>query len=90
MDRLAGVVLVGRDRAGISSALKTFPPDVPVIEIQDTQPTAMTEVVAAAASLVAAGEVVLLAPACASWDMYDNYGHRGDMFAAAVNAMGES
>jgi len=90
VDRLAGVVLLGRDRAGISSALKTFAPDVPVIEIQDTQPTAMTEVVAAATSLVAAGEVVLLAPACASWDMYDNYGHRGDMFAAAVNAMGES
>ena len=30
------------------------------------------------------GDVVLLSPACASFDMYDSYQHRGDAFRAAV------
>ncbi len=30
------------------------------------------------------GDVVLLSPACASFDMYDSYQHRGDTFRAAV------
>jgi len=30
---------------------------------------------------------VLLSPACASFDMFRDYGHRGDVFAAAVMAL---
>jgi len=47
----------------------------------------MEEAVTLAASLARAGDTVLLSPACASFDMFENYGHRGRVFAAAVQRM---
>ncbi len=44
----------------------------------------MEEAVELSASFAGAGDVVLLSPACASFDMFDNYGHRGQVFAAAA------
>ncbi|WP_067832429.1 UDP-N-acetylmuramoyl-L-alanine--D-glutamate ligase [Actinomadura kijaniata] len=86
-DRLRGVVLLGRDRARIAEALARHAPDVPVVDVADTDTGAMDRVVTEAAGLAQPGDTVLLAPAGASWDMFTSYGARGDAFAAAVRRL---
>ncbi|MBW3084405.1 UDP-N-acetylmuramoylalanine--D-glutamate ligase [Austwickia sp. TVS 96-490-7B] len=83
-DRLRGVVLMGVDRDQIATALARHAPDVPIVDIDSTDNDVMDLVVQAAAEMAQPGDVVLLAPAAASLDMFAHYGVRGDAFAAAV------
>jgi len=87
--RLAGVVLIGADRAEIAAALARHAPDVPVRDVSAGDDGAMVEAVRCATELAQPGDVVLLAPAAASWDMFTSYGHRGDAFADAARAIVE-
>jgi UDP-N-acetylmuramoylalanine--D-glutamate ligase len=96
--RLAGVVLLGRDRGLIAASLARHAPTVPVQTVVSgdddgmdgtgvTGEAAMRDVVAAAARLARPGDTVLLAPAAASMDVFRDYGHRGRAFADAVRAL---
>jgi UDP-N-acetylmuramoylalanine--D-glutamate ligase len=83
-DRLRAVVLIGRDRGDIAAALARHAPEVPVVDVPDTDNRCMTVAVEHAARLASSGDTVLLSPACASMDLFTDYAARGDAFADAV------
>lgn len=85
--RMRGVVLMGVDREVIAKALAEHAPNVPVRVVTDTSETAMKQVVSYAAQMAEPGDTVLLAPGCASWDMYRDYSQRGDVFAHEVKEL---
>ena len=87
-DRLAGVVLLGVDAPMIESALSRHAPDVPRQVVPGKDDDVMLKVVRAAVAMAAPGDVVLLAPAAASLDMYSSYAARGNAFADAALALG--
>ena len=68
-------LLIGRDAPLIEKALAG---------VRVERCASLEEAVARAASIAQPGEAVLLSPACASFDMFRDYKHRGDVFAAAV------
>ncbi|MEB8340395.1 UDP-N-acetylmuramoyl-L-alanine--D-glutamate ligase [Streptomyces endophyticus] len=86
--RLRGVVLIGADRALIREALQRHAPEVPVVDLDRTDTGAMSAAVQEAARLARTGDTVLMAPACASMDMFTNYNKRGEAFAEAVRELG--
>src|SRR5262249_47567823 len=90
-DRLRAAVLIGRDRDVIAQALARHAPDVPVITVDADETgsghAAMERAVVAARDLAQPGDTVLLAPGCASLDMFANYAARGDAFVSAVQRL---
>ncbi len=76
-------VLLGRCAGEIRDSLARHAPDVPALLASD-----MDHAVGQARRLARDGDVVLLAPAAASMDMFTDYAHRGEAFAAAVRALG--
>jgi UDP-N-acetylmuramoylalanine--D-glutamate ligase len=81
--RARAVVLIGRDADRLAQAIAGS--GVPV-----ERAAGMDEAVQAAFRASRAGDAVLLSPACASYDMFRNYAHRGDAFAAAVRRLAGS
>jgi UDP-N-acetylmuramoylalanine--D-glutamate ligase len=86
--RLRAVVLLGADRSVIAAALTRHAPDVRVIAVSGTDTLVMDRVVAEAARAAEVGDTVLLAPGCASKDLFTDYAARGDAFTAAVRRLG--
>ena len=78
-DKAKAVVLMGKDAGLIEKALNHC---VPVCLVDTVQ-----QAVTMAAELAKAGESVLLSPACASMDQFENYQDRGNKFAAAVRSL---
>ncbi|TYB44663.1 UDP-N-acetylmuramoyl-L-alanine--D-glutamate ligase [Actinomadura chibensis] len=88
--RLRGAVLMGRDRHRLAEALARHAPDVPVVDVPDTDTGAMDRVVTEASGLARPGDTVLLAPVGASFDMFTDYPARGDAFIAAVRRLADA
>ena len=78
-----GVVLIGRDASRIRQVLQDG--GVPLLDAAD-----MDDAVAQAAALAQSGDAVLMSPACASFDMFDNYGHRAEVFCKAVARLADA
>ena len=77
---LDGVVAIGQ---ATNDVLRVFDGLVPAVAAGTIE-----EAVGAAYRMAEPGGTVVLAPACASWDMFRDYGDRGDRFAAAVEHLG--
>ncbi len=78
-NKVRHVVLIGQDAKLIAAALE----GVCTPEFASD----MDSAVRACARVAQPGETVLLSPACASLDMFKDYAHRGDVFAAAVRSL---
>ena len=73
------VVLIGRDAPLIRAALADS-----AVPLHDA--ASMDDAVQQASALAQPGDAVLMSPACASFDMFDNYAHRAAVFVQAVHA----
>jgi UDP-N-acetylmuramoylalanine--D-glutamate ligase len=83
-DRLRGAVVFGVDRQQVAQAIRRHAPEVRLEVIDRTDTETMSDAVATAARWARPGDTVLLAPGCASLDMFTSYAARGDAFAEAV------
>ncbi|AGB41706.1 UDP-N-acetylmuramoylalanine--D-glutamate ligase [Halobacteroides halobius DSM 5150] len=80
-NKIKGLVLLGETADEIEDKVKEF-------GFTDTyQVSGIEEATHQASQLASQGDIVLLSPACASWDMFSSYKHRGKMFKKAVQSL---
>ena len=75
-EKVKELILIGEAANAMDTVLSEY--------VHTQRAESMDEAVKMAAELAVAGDTVLLAPACSSFDMFDNYGQRGDVFMQAV------
>ncbi|SEM41006.1 UDP-N-acetylmuramoylalanine--D-glutamate ligase [Paenibacillus sp. cl141a] len=84
--RVKAVVLLGETREKIANAAaKAGLKDIILVDNGEDAASTLTSAVRKAAGLAESGDIVLLSPACASWDMFPSYEARGRIFKEAVH-----
>jgi len=73
------LILIGRDAPLLARVLED------IVEIRHAQ--SMRDAVQIAAECTAIGDVVLLSPACSSFDMFDSFEHRGQVFCDEIRRL---
>ena len=83
---LRGAVIIGTDQAPMLEAFASQAPQIPLAVIDPSTPNeqVMERAVQEAGRMAQPGDVVLMAPACASFDQFKSYADRGDKFAQAA------
>ncbi|MSQ19913.1 MAG: UDP-N-acetylmuramoyl-L-alanine--D-glutamate ligase [Betaproteobacteria bacterium] len=74
------VILIGRDGPVIDRALAGS-------SVARIKALSMADAIDRAREMAVAGDIVLLSPACASFDMFNHYKHRGEVFSAIVKGL---
>ena len=77
--RVKRAYLLGETREKIRAAWSLFTPCTVV--------ASLLEAVQQSAANAVPGDIVLLSPACSSFDMFQNYQHRGEVFRQAIRAL---
>jgi len=87
--RIKAAILMGKDAGEIAAALTRHAPNIPYYLMPESNdgPATIKLAVRKAQELAVAGDTVLLAPACASMDQFNDYAHRGTSFADAVSEL---
>ncbi len=86
-DKLRGAVVIGVDRQMVADTLARLAPEVPVVVLDSPDRQVMDQAVQAAATMARPGDTVLMAPGCASLDIWPGYSARGDDFARAARTI---
>lgn len=80
--RIKAAVIIGKDQQPMCEAFAASAPDIPTTVIDPTDnETIMARAIDAAGAYAEPGDVILMAPACASMDQFVSYADRGDRFA---------
>ncbi|ANY69950.1 UDP-N-acetylmuramoylalanine--D-glutamate ligase [Paenibacillus sp. BIHB 4019] len=87
-DRLKGLVALGETRGKLGHVAELAGlAGVRLVEPEDSAEATLREAVRQAAALAAPGDIVLLSPACASWDMFTSYEQRGRIFKDSAHTL---
>lgn len=77
-------ILIGQTAEKIASAIKSYPRNMARVEIAES----LQHAIRIAQDIAQPGDVVLMSPACASYDMFDNFEQRGELFRKYVKELG--
>ena len=83
--RAKAAILIGQTATKIANAIQLLPEANTKIQIVNS----LAEAVQLANRLAVGGDIILLSPACASYDMFDNFEHRGREFTRLVHQIGD-
>ncbi|MMZ65105.1 UDP-N-acetylmuramoylalanine--D-glutamate ligase [compost metagenome] len=87
-ERVKAVVTIGQTKEKIGRVAELAGlSDIVLVDTGTSAADTLREAIKAAAGLAADGDVVLLSPACASWDMFSSYEERGRIFKEAVHTL---